>query len=92
MYVVNDDPRSYEAFPCFEQVWYSPQAFGKVWARHHPVTANTMTEKDHATGLLITAAADAGFAFLLNYLSRYDKFCVMGACLILCISADTFVL
>jgi len=55
-------------------VWYSPQLFGPIWARNHPVTANTMTDKDHATSATISAVSDASFAVLLNYLShRYFR-------------------
>ncbi|OQV11418.1 hypothetical protein BV898_14295 [Hypsibius exemplaris] len=50
-------------------VWYSDQVFGPVWKRTHPVTAATMTDKDHATALAISAASDTAFAILLTYLS-----------------------
>ncbi|XP_055343506.1 uncharacterized protein LOC129591744 [Paramacrobiotus metropolitanus] len=54
--------------------WYSPQVFGKIWAKYHPVTANTMSKEDHTTSMLISTVADTGFAFLLNYLSsRYFR-------------------
>lgn len=51
-------------------VWYSPQVFGPIWARHHPITSATATDKDMATNMTISAVSDASFALLLNYLSQ----------------------
>jgi len=55
-------------------VWYSPQVFGPIWTRNHPITAATITEKDQITNIAGSALSDAAFAVLLNYLSnRYFR-------------------
>lgn len=55
-------------------VWYSPQVFGPIWQRNHPITAATMTEKDHTTSMAVSFVSDCAFGMLMNYLqSRYFR-------------------